>query len=233
MDAHQGAKTSSPAALLPLHNHEKTALGNNSPPSTPRERLASASKMLFPRRILLSFLLCVTLLITLASATSPRVWQGVGQRPMPCHHGQVADQTAVVEAEPFSLSSMLKAASPEALHDLLHKYFPERFQHGVWPTEKEAIQAVHRADAALATTILQLAKRADNSTSSIFIPSRGLEQHTCSLVDYNLARQHKLAFCESVRDLDFSQPQPQLQLQPQLNLQPYLRLQLRYVLESD
>ncbi|CAK7223031.1 hypothetical protein SCUCBS95973_005038 [Sporothrix curviconia] len=59
---------------------------------------------------------------------------------------------------------LLEAVSPESLHDLLHEYFPDTYKHGVYPSEKKAMEAIHRANAALATSIVQLARRDLNGT---------------------------------------------------------------------
>ncbi|CAK7239842.1 MAG: hypothetical protein STHCBS139747_001277 [Sporothrix thermara] len=61
-------------------------------------------------------------------------------------------------------SRLLEAVSPESLHDLLHEYFPDTYKHGVYPSEKKALEAIHRANAALATSIVQLARRDLNGT---------------------------------------------------------------------
>ncbi|CAK7210207.1 hypothetical protein SEUCBS140593_000756 [Sporothrix eucalyptigena] len=61
-------------------------------------------------------------------------------------------------------SRLLEAVSPESLHDLLHEYFPDTYKHGVYPSEKKAMEAIHRANAALATSIVQLARRDLNGT---------------------------------------------------------------------
>lgn len=64
-------------------------------------------------------------------------------------------------------SRLLEAVSPESLHDLLHQYFPDTYKHGVYPSEKKALEAIHRANAALATSIVQLARRdLNNGTTS-------------------------------------------------------------------
>ncbi|ERT02224.1 uncharacterized protein SPSK_05473 [Sporothrix schenckii 1099-18] len=69
-----------------------------------------------------------------------------------------------------SFSRLLEAVSPEALHDLLHEYLPNTYKHGVYPSEKHALEAVHRQNAALATSIVQLARRDLNSSTSSTAP---------------------------------------------------------------
>ncbi|CAK7265321.1 hypothetical protein SEPCBS57363_001522 [Sporothrix epigloea] len=62
---------------------------------------------------------------------------------------------------------LLEAVSPESLHDLLHEYLPDTYKHGVYPSEKKAMEAVHRANAALATNIVQLARRDLNGNGTV------------------------------------------------------------------
>lgn len=69
-----------------------------------------------------------------------------------------------------SFSRLLEAVSPESLHDLLHEYLPDTYKHGVYPSEKHALEAIHRENAALATSIMQLARRDLNGTTSSSTP---------------------------------------------------------------
>ncbi|KAK0727307.1 hypothetical protein B0T26DRAFT_747650 [Lasiosphaeria miniovina] len=138
MADHQiSADAPSTPAFLHLGDLEKATILDpgldHKVPSTPpaQQHTDSDSKMASRRRMLLAIGLCLLLLL---------------------------DQIAATEVEHFSLSALLESASPEALHELLQKYFPQRFRPGVWLSEQEAIEAVHRADAALAASLLQLAK---------------------------------------------------------------------------
>lgn len=69
-----------------------------------------------------------------------------------------------------SFSRLLEAVSPESLHDLLHEHLPDTYKHGVYPSEKHALEAIHRENAALATSIIQLARRDLNGTTSSTTP---------------------------------------------------------------
>lgn len=73
---------------------------------------------------------------------------------------------APAPASASSFARLLEAVSPEALHDLLHAYLPDTYKHGVYPSEKSALAALHRANAPLATSIVQLARRDTNATVS-------------------------------------------------------------------
>ncbi|EPE09465.1 a-agglutinin core protein aga1 [Ophiostoma piceae UAMH 11346] len=81
--------------------------------------------------------------------------------------GPVVVADAAVPTTPASsFSRLIDAVSPDTLHDLLHEYFPEMYKHGVYPSEKSALEVIHRKNAALATSIAQLARRDLNSTGS-------------------------------------------------------------------
>ncbi|KAK4179513.1 hypothetical protein QBC36DRAFT_322355 [Triangularia setosa] len=114
--------------------------------------------MTFCRRAILVLGLTWLVLTGVAMAGPHPRWK------MPCHQGE-GQQEVTDASRDSSFSALVNAASPKSLHDLLHRYFPEKFQDGVWPSEREAVAAVHKANAALATSIVQLAKRDTNSTS--------------------------------------------------------------------
>ncbi|KAK3685568.1 hypothetical protein B0T22DRAFT_222252 [Podospora appendiculata] len=161
MDSHRSGDVASPTTFPPLEAREKTTSADGKIPSThsARPQPLSTKKMFSARRLFLTFSVCLLVLFGLASASSSRTWQRI-----PCH-GEASREATEPESGPLSLSSLLNAASPKALHELLHKHFPGRYQDGVWPSEREAVEAVHRVDEALATSLLQLAKRDGNSTT--------------------------------------------------------------------
>ncbi|KAM0452359.1 hypothetical protein ACHAO4_005570 [Trichoderma viride] len=64
------------------------------------------------------------------------------------------------------LAEALQKASPDLLHRLLHAYLPERYQHGVFATDKDAIDAISERDPSVASAIVQIAKRQDNGPSN-------------------------------------------------------------------
>ncbi|KAH8908849.1 hypothetical protein BR93DRAFT_508758 [Coniochaeta sp. PMI_546] len=121
------------------------------------ERMPSAGRLLVT--LLLSFLVT----FGLATALSPRDWHRRAYQ-----RGDAVREHIGMEAEEdgVSFTSLLQAASPNSLHDLLHKYFPERFKDGVWESDASAVEAVRRVDAVLAASIVQLARRADNGTTT-------------------------------------------------------------------
>ncbi|KAL2118391.1 hypothetical protein VTJ04DRAFT_8051 [Mycothermus thermophilus] len=150
---------------LPMSNKEAESTVN----STPDKQRRPCTVMTFLRRTAL-VLLVGTLLLWSVSLASPM---------MRCHQpkdssveAQAAAPTAatvpdnVDNTDPNWFSSKLKAASPASLHELLHKFLPGKFQDGVFPSDREAVEAIHRTDPALATAILRLARREDNGTAS-------------------------------------------------------------------
>ncbi|KAK3327203.1 hypothetical protein B0T19DRAFT_156325 [Cercophora scortea] len=164
MDSHRSGDVPPPTTFLPLEAQEKSTPADGKTPSTHsatwQQPLSTTKKMFSARRLFLTFSVCLLVLVGLASASSSRTWQRI-----PCHGGEAPREATEPESGPLSLSSLLNAASPKALHEILQKHFPGRYQHGVWPSEREAVEAVHRVDEALATSLLQLAKRDGNSTA--------------------------------------------------------------------
>ncbi|KAK3359725.1 hypothetical protein B0T25DRAFT_107598 [Lasiosphaeria hispida] len=162
MNPQQGLKPPSPLDIhtIDMDTQEKTSLRRHRKQSMPhsQQRLASSRRLSPIQRIILSVSVCLLILFGLALTPSPR-----DIRRMGCHQQQVADEIAEVESSSFS--SLLNTASPEGLRELLHKNFPEWFQPGV-ASDRHAMEAIHRADTPLATTILTLARRADNSTTT-------------------------------------------------------------------
>ncbi|KAI0840310.1 hypothetical protein F5Y06DRAFT_254057 [Hypoxylon sp. FL0890] len=79
----------------------------------------------------------------------------------------------VVHRDDSTFSRLLSSASPQALHGFLHAYFPETYKHGVYDSDRSAMEAVHANDPELATSIVQLAKRqqSGNDTTSATTPT--------------------------------------------------------------
>ncbi|RJE26846.1 hypothetical protein PHISCL_00871 [Aspergillus sclerotialis] len=70
--------------------------------------------------------------------------------------------------EHTSLHELMKNIDEASIHNALH-LLSDKFRHGVFPTDTNAIEALHKEDASLADRLLKFAKRqthADNSTSS-------------------------------------------------------------------
>ncbi|KAJ9143804.1 hypothetical protein NKR23_g6311 [Pleurostoma richardsiae] len=160
MAAQQSKDVEALESCLPITAQEKDSLRSttNFPASHRRQRSRLAEKMPRARNVLLAVLACFMVTFGLATATASR----------PRQEAQDVDgdaQQGLKEKDSSAFSSLLNSASAEALHDLLHRYFPHRYQHGVWPSEHSALEAVHRDDAPLATSIAQLAKRQDTNVT--------------------------------------------------------------------
>ncbi|KAK2019753.1 hypothetical protein LZ32DRAFT_150485 [Colletotrichum eremochloae] len=109
------------------------------------------NKMTATRRILLTVLVCGLMTLGLASVITHRV--------KPCtrdHREQVLLDGGEVQ-EPVQV---------DLVHRLLHAYFPERYQDGVYPSDKDAIAAFEADDVELASALGQLAKRQENGTTT-------------------------------------------------------------------
>ncbi|KAI0123085.1 hypothetical protein BJ170DRAFT_124925 [Xylariales sp. AK1849] len=116
-------------------------------------------KMLSARRFVLGLLLLLSLAFGLVTAAYPN--EQPGGEESTSGEGQV-----VFDQEESSFAKLLSSASPVTLHRLLHTYFPGTFKHGVYPSDESAVEAVHSNDAALAISLVQLARRQDNSSTT-------------------------------------------------------------------
>ena len=70
------------------------------------------------------------------------------------------------KADLAAFQQLLDQVDPPALHAALHNYSPRKFKHGVFQEDRTAVEAVHRDDAPLATTIVSVAKRQDQSNNT-------------------------------------------------------------------
>ncbi|KAL0779793.1 hypothetical protein CaCOL14_004277 [Colletotrichum acutatum] len=129
--------------LLPVVNEKGTTT------TSPSSR--KPNKMTAARRLLLTVLVCGLMTLSLASA--------IGHQARPCTRDH-QEQVLVAEGE------VKDAAKVDLIHRLLHAYFPDRYQDGVYASDKEAIAAFQADDAELASALGQLEKRQDNGTSS-------------------------------------------------------------------
>ena len=69
------------------------------------------------------------------------------------------------KADLAAFQRLLDQVDAPALHAALHNYSPKKFKHGVFQEDRTAVEAVHRDDAPLATTIVSIAKRQDQSNN--------------------------------------------------------------------
>ncbi|MCJ1313620.1 hypothetical protein MMC25_007299 [Agyrium rufum] len=86
---------------------------------------------------------------------------------LPTQQQSGADAKAVADDNAFR--ELLKQVDITALHEALHAFSPRPFKHGIFREDITAVQAVHRENAPLATTIVQHAKRQEsgNGTTTV------------------------------------------------------------------
>ncbi|KAH9989041.1 hypothetical protein F4779DRAFT_266869 [Xylariaceae sp. FL0662B] len=136
---------------------EKTASAQTAHRRPPRT--AAKEKMPSPRNFIITLLVCLLVTAGFANAFFSK------EEPCPGKDaGNQAEDAAYHDDSTFS--RLLSSASPQALHEFLHAYFPGTYRHGVFDSDNAAIEAVHVNDPELATSIVQLAKRQGNDTTT-------------------------------------------------------------------
>ncbi|KAI9742257.1 MAG: hypothetical protein M1818_004157 [Claussenomyces sp. TS43310] len=85
---------------------------------------------------------------------------------------------------------LLSSVPEKSLHSVLHEHVSEKYKHGVYPEDRMAIKAVHQDDAAMATSLLELARRqignntatstsaGPSTTSPVIIPTTTTSSET-------------------------------------------------------
>lgn len=142
-----------------LHGEKQTGYRDHSPLALKSKSKNKGNKMIYFRRALLVIVMGLVLGLGVATA-----------RPgfMNCQRHHVDSKMAMAEAQGSNgeLAEALQKASPDLLHRLLHAYLPERYQHGVFATDKDAINAISEKDPSVASAIVQIAKRQDNGSNN-------------------------------------------------------------------
>ncbi|TLD30952.1 hypothetical protein PspLS_02552 [Pyricularia sp. CBS 133598] len=157
-------------AGLPTADQEKQSLAAAYSPNTAHKepQPQHRRKMQSSRRVIFAMLALVLVTLGVASAVPARSW---GHGPCDAQEAEgVHVQPEGGNEETGSFPCLLNAVSSEALHDVLHRYFPKRFKDGIYESDKNAMEAVHREDASLATSLVKIAKRqgggGNNTTSA-------------------------------------------------------------------
>ncbi|KAL9025934.1 MAG: hypothetical protein Q9196_005320 [Gyalolechia fulgens] len=70
------------------------------------------------------------------------------------------------EADLEELSKLLDQADPPSLHAALHDYSPKEFKHGMFQEDRTAVEAIHKEQPSLASSIVAIAKRQNNGTAA-------------------------------------------------------------------
>ena len=108
-------------------------------------------------------------LVALVFGTLLMLGIAAGPRMASCvRHHRGGPPSAVPDDVAFT--QLLDSADPETLRELLRERLPEKFQSGVFESDRVAAEVVHEDDAALASSIVKLAARQEdggnNSTAS-------------------------------------------------------------------
>ncbi|KAI0119130.1 hypothetical protein F4814DRAFT_228064 [Daldinia grandis] len=137
---------------------EKGLLGEQQATYTPTQhqpkrciRHRVVEKMPSPRHLFLTLFLGLLVTAGLASAVLHQKPSGEDKAGSETEH--------VVLRDDSTFSRLLSSASPRAIHEFLHAYFPGTYKHGVYDSDHSAMEAIHASDPELATSIVQLAKR--------------------------------------------------------------------------
>ncbi|KAI1663096.1 hypothetical protein F4813DRAFT_20270 [Daldinia decipiens] len=135
---------------------EKGLLGEQQATYTPTQpkrciRYRVVEKMPSPRHFFLTLFL--GLLATAGSASAVLHQKPSGEEKVE------SEIEHVVLRDDSTFSRLLSSASPRAIHEFLHAYFPVTYKHGVYDSDHSAMEAIHASDPELATSIVQLAKR--------------------------------------------------------------------------
>lgn len=72
-------------------------------------------------------------------------------------------------AKDTSFQDLLNSVSDASLHDVLLNLY-DKYRHGVFPEDRTAMQAVHDDNAAVATSLVELARRQKPNVTSVTIP---------------------------------------------------------------
>ncbi|RFU34629.1 hypothetical protein B7463_g1728, partial [Scytalidium lignicola] len=96
-------------------------------------------------RFLLGFLVLSVLTFTLISASAD------SRSP--------SDLGPAITNEQQEFQRLLNSVEPATLHEVLHKHLKDKFKHGVYSEDRAALEAVHKTNAAVATSLVELAKR--------------------------------------------------------------------------
>ncbi|KAL9576224.1 MAG: hypothetical protein Q9212_007280 [Teloschistes hypoglaucus] len=67
------------------------------------------------------------------------------------------DQEARSDVEEFN--RLLDQVDPPSLHAALHDYSPKKFKHGMFKEDRTAVEAIHKEEPSLASSIIAVAKR--------------------------------------------------------------------------
>ncbi|KAI4176525.1 MAG: hypothetical protein LQ346_007874 [Caloplaca aetnensis] len=76
-----------------------------------------------------------------------------------------AEEVLVGQANLEEFQKLLDQADQASLHAALHDYSPKKFKHGMFKEDRTAVEAIHRDQPSLASTIVAIAKRQDTPSN--------------------------------------------------------------------
>ncbi|KAI9791679.1 MAG: hypothetical protein M1833_001345 [Piccolia ochrophora] len=79
--------------------------------------------------------------------------------------------TLAVPSDDKQFQDLLNDVPKEDLHSALHEFAQGKFQHGVFQQDRTAVEAVHKDEPDMATSIVHLAKRQAGSNSTAIVTS--------------------------------------------------------------
>lgn len=121
---------------------------DNITPEAPRTTL-KFNKMASLRYLFMTLALLSVFIVSLSSAAAVR--------PKDCH-----SQTA----QEIKFQELLATVSDDDLHKILEEHVSSKYKPGVWREGRTAMSAVHKDDAAKATSLIQLARRQNVSMTT-------------------------------------------------------------------
>ncbi|KAI1761390.1 hypothetical protein GGR53DRAFT_29728 [Hypoxylon sp. FL1150] len=144
----------------------KGLLGENATPLTQSSHIRHhfVERMPSARHIFLTLLLGLLVTAGLANAIL---------KQQPALHdedstGSDADHSGDdTHRDDSTFSRLLSSASPQAIHEFLHAYFPGTYKHGIYDSDHSAMEAVRATDPELATSIVQMAKRQTSNETTV------------------------------------------------------------------
>ncbi|KAI4174906.1 MAG: hypothetical protein LQ343_001933 [Gyalolechia ehrenbergii] len=85
-------------------------------------------------------------------------------------NAQQKPQDKEPEADLEEFGKLVDQVDPRSLHAALHDYSPKKFKHGMFKEDRTAVEAIHKEQPSLASTIVAIAKRQNNGTAPASSP---------------------------------------------------------------